>query len=355
MRRLIAIGMLLVLLVSGFAGTEPETALFANMPIPQALEKSHEEPGAAPNPTPSSVPTPIPTPEPTPEPTPVPTPEPTPEPTLEPTPEPTAEPSPEPAEEPSPEPVSPEGADEAGEITPATTEEDYLYYIKVNYTANVVNVYTKGESGEYDQPVRSMICSTGSATPRSGIYRLGWRKLWQDLFYYVYGQYVTQITGNILFHSVPYQVKYDKASLEYWEFDKLGTSASAGCVRLQVKDAKWIYDNYYNIYAVEFYGDEDPGPLGKPGAPKISDDELRRGWDPTDPDGENLWFLSDEEIYARFPESTPESEEEPESTMEPEPTAEPEPSQETDGQEDPIVEPVEVVIEVPDTETEPAE
>ena len=53
----------------------------------------------------------------------------------------------------------------------------------------------------------------------------------------------TQITGNILFHSVPYTEKYNNASLEYWEYDKLGTSASLGCIRLTVKNAKWIYDN----------------------------------------------------------------------------------------------------------------
>ena len=179
----------------------------------------------------------------------------------------------------------------------------------------------------------AMVCSTGSATPRSGVFRLGWRLLWQDLFYGVYGYYVTEIDDDILFHSVPYQVKWDNSSLEYWEYDKLGTSASAGCVRLQVKDAKWIWENYYNIYAVEFYGDEDPGPLGKPSAPQISDNELRRGWDPTDPDSNNLWYMTDEEIYAAYPylrprptpEPTPVPTPEPTPVPTPEPTPEPSP------------------------------
>ena len=229
-------------------------------------------------------PTPVPTPAPTPRPTPVPTPVPTPEPTPEPTPDPAL-------------PIT----ELAEETFPFVDKEDYLYYIKVNCTANTVTVYTRSDSGEYDLPFMAMVCSTGPATPRGGVYRLGWQLLWQDLFYDVYGYYVTEITEDILFHSVPYQVKWDNSSLEYWEYDKLGTSASAGCVRLQVKDAKWIWENYYNIYAVEFYCDEDPGPLGKPSAPQISDNELRRGWDPTDPDPENPWYMTDEDIYAMYP------------------------------------------------------
>lgn len=180
------------------------------------------------------------------------------------------------------------------------------YYIKVNYRANTVTVYGRGESGEFDRPLRAMICSTGDATPENGVFRPGWRLEWQNLFYGVYGQFVIQITGNILFHSVPYQEKFNKSSLEYWEYDKLGTAASAGCVRLQVKDAKWLYDRYAGIVAVEFYGDENPGPLGKPTAPTISGEELRRGWDPTDPDEDNFWLLSDEEIYLRCPWLKPE-------------------------------------------------
>lgn len=90
----------------------------------------------------------------------------------------------------------------------------------------------------------------------------GWE--WKGLFGDVFGQYATQITGNILFHSVPYTEKGNKASLEYWEYDKLGTPASMGCVRLTVKNAKWIYDNCMAGTPVTFYEDSNPGPLGKP-------------------------------------------------------------------------------------------
>ncbi len=87
---------------------------------------------------------------------------------------------------------------------------------------------------------------------------------------------------------MPYQQK-DKGTLEWWEYDKLGTTASLGCVRLTVQDAKWIYDNCIPGTKVEFYSDSSSGPLGRPKTQKISQYEEVRAWDPTDPDPSNPW------------------------------------------------------------------
>ena len=122
-----------------------------------------------------------------------------------------------------------------------------------------------------------------------GIYSIKKKWRWQALFGNVYGQYATQIVGNILFHSVPYLKMYDPSSLEYEEYDKLGTKASLGCIRLTVEDAKWIYEYCDSETKVEFYADENPGPFGKPTSQKISDKEELRNWDPTDPDENNPW------------------------------------------------------------------
>lgn len=137
-------------------------------------------------------------------------------------------------------------------------------------------------------PIKAMICSIGSATPESGTYSMSDKYTWRLLEGNVYGQYACRITGSILFHSVPYEQK-DKTTLEWWEYDKLGTKASAGCVRLKVEDAKWIYNNCIPGTKVEFYSDSTPGPLGKPTAQKISNDAEVRNWDPTDPDSSNPW------------------------------------------------------------------
>lgn len=172
------------------------------------------------------------------------------------------------------------------------------YYIKVNYGAQVVTIYTKDSNGKYTKPVKAMVCSTGTYTPTSGVYKVPNKFRWLDMIGDVYAQYCTQIVGDILFHSVPYLEKYNHSSLEYWAYDKLGTRASLGCIRLTCKDAKWIYDNCKIGTQVEFYSSSNPGPLGKPSARKISNaPSYIRGWDPTDPVSNNPWkeYLKNQE------------------------------------------------------------
>lgn len=207
-----------------------------------------------------------------------------------------------PQEEPQEEPKveTPKVEEPPKEITPKT-ENKNPYYIKINYTQNVVTIYGKDDKGNYTKPIKAMVCSTGSATPTSGTYKMSYKYRWLALYGGVYGQYCTRIVGHILFHSVPYLENGNQGSLEYWEYDKLGTSASAGCIRLTVQDAKWIYDNCKSGTEVEFYSDSNPGPLGKPTAQKISGDETVRGWDPTDPDAKNPW-----KNYTRPTEKIPE-------------------------------------------------
>lgn len=169
------------------------------------------------------------------------------------------------------------------------------YYIRVNNSQNVVNIYKKGEDGKHNIPFKVMLCSTGTYTPTCNKYpkkaykTTGTKYRWATLQQNVYGQYATQITGNILFHSVPYSKYKNAGSLEYWEYDKLGTKASLGCIRLCVEDAKWIYDNITAGTVIEFYKDENPGPLGKPELETISDNIECRNWDPTDISENNPW------------------------------------------------------------------
>ena len=162
------------------------------------------------------------------------------------------------------------------------------FYIKVNRAANTVTIYEKKADGTAGTPLKAMVCSTGPATPL-GTYNTFNRSAWRSLFGGVYGQYATDITGDILFHSVPYY-SASKNNLEYLEYNKLGTAASMGCVRLCVRDAKWIFENCAIGTTVEFYDDaEEPGPLGKPEPITIDTASADRGWDPTDPDPQNPW------------------------------------------------------------------
>ncbi len=163
------------------------------------------------------------------------------------------------------------------------------YYIEVIRNQNVVIVYGLDEHKEYNKIVKVFVVSVGrnGKTP-TGTYTTTRGYPWGSLIGGVYGQYSTRIYGSYLFHSVPYYSK-NKGDLEWEEFNKLGTAASAGCVRMTVRDVKWIYDNIPNGTTVRIYDGNLPSGVSKPSATKIPADSPNRGWDPTDPDPNNPW------------------------------------------------------------------
>lgn len=183
----------------------------------------------------------------------------------------------------------PEDASEETQTTLPSSE--YPYLIKVNRIQNCVTIYTQDNSGEYTVPYKAMVCSTGrilSYTP-TGTFKTSSKYTWRLMVDGTHSQYATRFNNGILFHSVPcYAPKKDQ--LEYEEFNKLGSPASLGCVRLSVADAKWIYDNCpYGTTVVVYDDANSPGPLGKPSMIKIPADSPYKGWDPTDPDANNPW------------------------------------------------------------------
>ena len=163
-----------------------------------------------------------------------------------------------------------------------------LYKAVVNRRTNTVTIYTYGDDGKYNVPVRAMICSCGLETKADitpvGSFSVYFKHYWQPLYGGVYGKYVTGFSGDYLFHSVPY-LKTESNTLKTDEFNKLGKNASQGCVRLQVSDAKWVYDNLDNNTVVEVIDkDAKSDPLGRPTAIK-ADTKLK--WDPSDPHKNN--------------------------------------------------------------------
>ena len=151
------------------------------------------------------------------------------------------------------------------------------YTIKINKATNVVTVYRNGA------PDRAFVCSTGNATP-IGTFNTSQKLRWHVLDGPSYGQYCTRIVAGVLFHSVWYYANGDYNSQSYVQYNKLGTTASHGCVRLTVADAKWIYENCpLGTSVTVFWGSSADDPLGKPEAIKIPAKYGSRGWDPTDP------------------------------------------------------------------------
>ncbi|MDE7428198.1 MAG: L,D-transpeptidase, partial [Lachnospiraceae bacterium] len=174
------------------------------------------------------------------------------------------------------------------ESTTVDTRPDYVVY--VNTALNCVTIKQQNEDGSLT-PIKAMVCSCGreGAETPEGTFRTSDYYVWRKMVDNTFGRYAVRFNRKILFHSVPY-IEESPDTLEWEEYNKLGESASLGCVRLAAEDAKWIYDNCKPGTKVVVYSDtEEAGELGKPTALKIEADSPYRTWDPTDDSADNPW------------------------------------------------------------------
>ncbi|MBU2563535.1 MAG: L,D-transpeptidase [Actinobacteria bacterium] len=109
------------------------------------------------------------------------------------------------------------------------------FRIEVDLTKQKVFVYYK------DNMIREMICSggAGESTPL-GEFKTS-QKIkysWVDRFN-MGAFYWTRFYKKYLFHSVPFDENKEMIMEEY---EKLGSPASHGCIRLELDEAKWLYE-----------------------------------------------------------------------------------------------------------------
>ncbi len=161
------------------------------------------------------------------------------------------------------------------------------YSIDVILNKCMIMIYAKDGDKGYTIPVKAMTCSPGlpGHDTITGTYKIRKVGTWHTLFYNSYGQYATNIHGNFLFHSVCYNKYGDHYSLSKKAYSQLGQKASHGCIRLLVKDAKWIYDHVGNIDKTTLRkgSKNTKTPLAKPTTKKIGKTSDGRYYDPTDP------------------------------------------------------------------------
>lgn len=158
------------------------------------------------------------------------------------------------------------------------------YTIYVNRRSNIVNV-VNSRTGKL---ARAMYCSTGKGySTISGTYNTVSKMRWHTLNHGVMGQYCTRIHGSYLFHSVWYY-SANKTQMSTAEYNKLGSQASAGCIRLAVVDAKWIYD-HCGLGTKVVIGESRQLKAPTRRLLKVST-KTRTGWDPTDPDPRNPYY-----------------------------------------------------------------
>lgn len=153
------------------------------------------------------------------------------------------------------------------------------YYIKVYKPSNYLIVFAKENGkGSFNVPVKAIRTSCGYGTP-TGNFRTPYRYRWLEMIGGTWAQWCTQISGSYLFHSVP-NWTHNNFDLEVGEYNHLGDTRSAGCIRMNCRDAKWIYDNCQLGTEVTISSWETGGPLSKPAGLQIPSWHT---WDPTDP------------------------------------------------------------------------
>lgn len=160
------------------------------------------------------------------------------------------------------------------------------YLVCVNRAACTVTVYGKDSTGNYTVPVRVMPCSVGRkghGTPK-GTYKTGKNRYeWRLMVDGTYARCAIGVYKGIMFHSVGYYTP-NLDDLEYDEFNKLGSPASLGCIRLCYADAYWLFNTLPVGFTAVIYDNADvPGPLGRAQAIKIdTSNEILRKYDPTE-------------------------------------------------------------------------
>lgn len=110
------------------------------------------------------------------------------------------------------------------------------WLILVDTSRCLTSIYT-GARGNWTLN-RRYICSTGKASTPTV---LGEYQVYGKGYSFGHGYtcyYYTQFYGDYLFHSSPYYVNSNQVM-----DPTMGVPSSAGCVRLEIQNAKWIYDN----------------------------------------------------------------------------------------------------------------
>lgn len=159
-------------------------------------------------------------------------------------------------------------------------ESDKPYMAVIYIGSQRVVIYEKDAEGHYTVPYYVFTVSTGLGNNTiRGTYRIQHRWRWLPM-HGIYCQYVTQWQGNYLFHSVMYSWPGESA-IDRSAYSRLGQKASAGCIRMTVRDAKWIYDNLeQGTYVISTNAAMPEGMPGSEGVPPMT---LDVRWDPTDP------------------------------------------------------------------------
>lgn len=171
------------------------------------------------------------------------------------------------ASKPAPKPATPKPAAKPK----ATLKSRRIEIDLTNQIATVYGVYSDGTS----KPIMSEFVSTagkGHTTP-TGNFKIQGASGGRKAKYRTakmssgksYAEYLCRFHGGKCMHGVPYSKRNTSGMVYKGEFNKLGTPRSAGCVRMPIKMARYIYNNCpVGTPVIVLKGKKGDYPMGKP-------------------------------------------------------------------------------------------
>ena len=134
------------------------------------------------------------------------------------------------------------------------------YYIEVDITNQCINIFRRNdETGKYDILLNRFVCSGGTSTKPT---KLGNFYIKSDAEqkaatgqnvkytryyfknYQSYAYYVTRYSNEYMFHSFTFEANTaGRIVPKRASYYNMGNTGSAGCLRMLMNHAKWIYEN----------------------------------------------------------------------------------------------------------------
>ncbi len=133
------------------------------------------------------------------------------------------------------------------------------YFIEVDVTNQCVNIFIKdAATGRYDILLNRFVCSGGTSTypTKTGNFfilsdsaqkaRRGQLTKYQRYYFQKwesYAYYITRYSDEYMFHSFTFKKNAAGQLIAKNDYYNMGNPGSAGCLRMLMGHAKWIYEN----------------------------------------------------------------------------------------------------------------
>lgn len=161
--------------------------------------------------------------------------------------------------------------------------QEKAYTIKINKQTNHIYIY------DNNKLIKEMPCSPCNTEAVDGTERIISSRIdWQQLPDGSFVRYASVYDGTIGISSAPYSAT-DQSKLIASKYNQIGKNGNDFNVWVNIRDAKWIYENCsFETKVIIYTDDEKQEQDTKPFT--IPEQDKKAGWDPFDENDKNPWL-----------------------------------------------------------------